>query len=290
MNYIDRKPQIAVLITSLFIGLTIFLYIFLQGLYIPELPYIIPLKQNVNNIFALAIMIIILPNALIQYNNITWERQVDKNIPRLLMDITESIQSGESLYNAVEASANRDYGPVNQHLENAVANFRMTSDFEESMRIIGKKLRRPNAKRLTTILIETHQTGGNIIDILDTSIIMLTSLDEYKEERDSYIGPYVLLVYVGALVFLVMSWTVITQFIEPIIEISQEEYATGATILRSNIEKNYYVAILFWASVIEGTFGGLVAGKIASGKMFTGLIHSVFLLALTLVFFNFFIA
>ena len=289
MNYIDRKPQLIVFFVSLLVGMMVFFYIFLQGMYMPEMPYIIPLKQSVNNAFAIGIMIILLPNALIQYNNLQWERGVDKNIPRLLMDITESIQSGESLYKAVEVSANRDYGPVTQHLENAVANFRMTSDFEESMRVLGQKLRRPNAKRLTTILIETHQTGGNIIDILDTSINMFTSLHEYKEERDSYIGPYVLLVYVGALVFLVMSWTVITQFIDPIIEISQQEYASGQTILRSAIEKPYYVAILFWASIIEGTFGGLVAGKIASGRMFNGLIHSVFLLALTLLFFNFLI-
>jgi len=95
---------------------------------------------------------------------------------------------------------------------------------------------------MSTILIEAYETGGRIIDVLDVGVDLFTSLDEYREERDAQMRPYLL----------------------------------------------YYKAVLMWAAVMEALFGGLVAGKISEGRISVGLIHSVLLLVITVVFFNVF--
>jgi flagellar protein FlaJ len=269
-------------------GIVIVSLIFISDIYYPQLPYLVPLTQTANNMIATAILVAILPVSIIEYNNNRWMREVDKHIPRLLMDITESIRSSLSLFIALEVAAKRDYGPISEPLEAAVVNLRLTADFDGSMKMLGERLKRPSAKRFVTIMMETYETGGQIIDILETSIEMFTHVAEYRDERDTQIGPYILLVYIGALIFLIISWTIITQFIVPVIEVSAQEHVAQSGILGKILDLEYYRSILFWASLIEGLIGGLVAGKIVHGRIGGGLIHSVILIFVTLAFFNFF--
>lgn len=286
MIYIENRIKHVIFGVSLAIGLSILAYIVVTGEYTPELPYIIPLNQGVNNLITMAILVTILPTAIIEYNNNKWLKEVDRHLPRLLMDITESMQSGLSLYNALERATEHDYGPITKELDSAMVNFRITSDFTASMQQLGIDLKRPNAKRLTTILIEADETGGKIDDVLETSIDLFTNLDEYRQERDSQIGPYVLLVYIGTLIFLIISWTIIYQFLIPIIEVSSQEHVTESGLLKNLLDISYYKSALYWASVIEGIAGGLVAGKIIHGRINGGLIHSTILIGISIIFFN----
>jgi flagellar protein FlaJ len=286
MRFIDKNIKNLVFAISATIGLGLVVIVVLGGIYIPTQPYIIPLDQKANNLITLAIVVTILPLAVIEYNNNRWIKEVDNYLPRLLMDITESIQSGLSLYKALDEACKQDYGAISPHLDAAMVNFRVTSDFTASMKRLGEKLRRPNAKRLVTILIETDETGGRIDDVLETSIELFTNLDEYRQERDQQIGPYVLLVYIGTIIFLIISWTIITQFLLPILEVSREEHVASSGLLTHLLELNYYKSALYWASVIEGIAGGLVAGKIIHGRINGGLIHSVILISISLLFFN----
>ena len=282
MNFIEPRIRNIIFGASILVGFSILAYVLLTGLYIPSQPYLIPLDQTANNLIAFAILISILPLSIIEYNNNNWLKDVDRHLPRLLMDITESIQSGLSLYNALNESSKQDYGPISRYLDAAMVNFRVTSDFTGSMMWLGMKLKRPNARRLVTILIEVEETGGQIGDVLETSIDLFTNLDEYREERDQQIGPYVLLVYIGTIIFLIISWTIITQFLLPIIDVSQQEHVQGSGLLSQLLSVEYYKSVLFWASVIEGVAGGLVAGKIMYGRINGGLIHSVILILVSI--------
>jgi archaeal flagellar protein FlaJ len=286
MIYIENKIKHAVFGFSAVLGISLLIWVFVSGIYTPTLPYLIPLDQGINNYLTVAIIITILPVSLIEYNNNKWLKEVDQHLPRLLMDVTESMQSGLSLYNALENATKNDYGPITKELDSAMVDFRITSDFTASMQQLGANLKRPNAKRLTTILIEANETGGRIDDVLETSIELFTNLDEYRQERDAEIGPYILLVYVGAIIFLIISYTIIYQFLLPIIEVSQKEHVAGSGILKDLLEFSYYKSALYWASVIEGIAGGLVAGKIIYGRTKGGLIHSTILIGISFIFFN----
>ena len=286
MIYIENKIKYAIFGFSTVLGVSLLTWVFISGSYTPELPYIIPLNQTVNNLITLSVLVTILPVSLIEYNNNKWLKEVDKHLPRLLMDVTESMQSGLSLYNSLENATKHDYGPITKELDSAMVDFRITSDFTSSMKQLGENLRRPNAKRLTTILIEANETGGKIDEVLETSIDLFTNLDEYRQERDSQIGPYVLLVYIGSIIFLIISWTIINQFLLPIIEVSTQEHVAESGLLKNLLELNYYRSALYWASVIEGIAGGLVAGKIIHGRINGGLIHSSILIGISIIFFN----
>jgi len=286
--YFKTRYRRAVYAVSIMTGVVLFALFIIQGRYTMELPYVVPLEMKVNYAFATCILIAILPPAIIELNNSRWLKLVDKNIPRLLMDITESIRSGMPLIRALEVAAGRDYGPITPILETTVVNFNLTSDLDGSLRWFGESLIRPSGKRMATILQEAYKSGGRMLDVLDTSIQMFTSLDEYVDEKQSVVSPYVILVYASTIIFLFIGWVVITQFILPLTKTDPTLPGIGNLIGRM-LPINYYKAIVFWAAIMEGLIGGFVAGKITDSKMASGLIHSVSLIIITYMFYNIFL-
>lgn len=164
--------------------------------------------------------------------------------------------------------------------------FIMGASWEESLMSLAKWLRRPTALRLSTILIEAHQTGGRIIEVLEASVNLFSSLDEYREEQFSNMRPYITTVYMAVVIFLIISHVVLHQFLAPLYQVSAGVNVQETGLLSNILDANYYTSILFWASSIESVFGGLIAGKIGEKTLSAGLLHSVLLLVITLVFFN----
>ena len=62
--------------------------------------------------------------------------------------------------------------------------------------------------------------------------------------------------------------------------------AAGTGLLTGILPLEYYASILFWGSIFESLFGGIIGGKIGEGTVTAGLTHSVVLMSITLVFFN----
>jgi flagellar protein FlaJ len=283
--YFPKKYQTPIYAVGLVVGATVWILLMLSGIYTPQLPYIIPLEMKANYAFSLCILVAITPPAIVEFNNSRWLKQVDKNIPRMLIDVTESIRSGMSLIRALEVASKGGYGPVSQQLETAVVHFNLTSDLEGSLKWYGDSLIRPSGRRMGTILMEASRSGGKMLDILDTSIQMFTSIDEFKEEKKAVTSPYVMMVYVSSLIFLFIGYIIITQFLLPLA--NQDKTVAGISQLVGRmLPINYYKAIIYWGAVIEGLIGGFVVGKISDSKIAAGLIHSVFLIAIAYIFYS----
>ena len=142
---------------------SLYILIYTQGIYVPIGPYFIPLNQKLNNSLALGILILLVFPAIIEYNNNHWFRGIDVNTPVLLNDVTESVKSGIPLYRALEDATIRDYGPISKPLEQVVVKLHLGTDFKGALEWLGEELIRPSVKRMTTILIEANEAGGDII-------------------------------------------------------------------------------------------------------------------------------
>ena len=284
--YFEQRHRIAVWAVSGSVGLAVMLVPVALGLYVPQKPYLVPLSQEINNTLAFSLVIAFAPPSVVEFSNYRWGREIDRNIPRLLRDITEAVRSGLTLPRAVEEASQRDYGPISKELEKALSMFILGASWEESLMSLAQHLRRPSALRLSTILIEAHQTGGRIIEVLKASVTLFSSLEEYKEEQFSSMRPYLVTVYMAAIIFLTISHVILYEFLAPLYQASTGATANEAGFLTGVLNINYYTSILFWASVIESIFGGLIAGKMGEKSLSAGLLHSVILLVVTLFFFN----
>jgi len=287
MVYFKRKLRMAVWAFSGVVGVLIMLLPFPLGLYMPQMPYLIPLSQRVNNVMVLGFLIMLGFPAAVEFFNFRWARQADRNIARLLRDVAEAVRSGVTLPRALEEASQRDYGPLSKELEKVMAKFIMGASWEESTMSLYGNVRRPAVLRLCTILVEANQAGGKIVDVLDSSVDLFTSLEEYKEEQYTNMRPYLLTIYMSSAIFLIIAFVVLHQFLIPLFGAAESKDVKEVGLLVSVLDINYYASILFWGSFIEAFFGGLIAGKIVDRSLLAGLRHSMILVVITLVFFNF---
>jgi flagellar protein FlaJ len=285
--YFERRFRVAVWAVSGCVGILVMLVPVLSGLYVPESPYMVPLNQRVNNTIVLGLLIVFAFPSLVEYNNYRWGKQVDRNVPRLLRDASEAVRSGVTLPRALEEASQRNYGPLSKELERAIAMFVLGESWENSFMSLAHRVQRHGVLRLCTILVEANEAGGRIAEILDASVDLFSSLDQFREEEYTNMKPYMLTIYMATGIFLVIAYVVLHQFLVPLNAASAGVVVKEGGMLASVLDIRYYASILFWASVIESLFGGLIAGKIGDRSLSAGLRHSVILMVLTLVFFNF---
>ena len=284
--YIERKYSVAVWAVSGSVGIFIMLVLVFSSFYVPIQPYFLPLSQKTNNAIALSVMIILGFPAVVEFNNYSWKKQVERNVPRLLRDVTESVRSGMTLPRALEEASQRDYGPISKELERSVSMFIMGAKFEDSLMFLAKRLRRPVALRMCTVLIEAQQTGGKLLEVLSTSVDLFSSLDAYKEEQYTNMKPYMMTIYMATLTFLIIAFIMLHQFLAPLAATKDSAAVANSGLLAGVYDINYYASLLFWASLLESIFGGLVVGRIVDRDLAAGLRHSLILMVITLVFFN----
>jgi pilus assembly protein TadC len=286
--YFNRNYKIAVYGISFIVFIVSIFLMVMNRIYVITPPYYIPLTQRVNNSIGFGLIIAFLFPALVEYNNSLWLKSVEKNTPRLLLDVTETVRSGVPLIEALKDASTRDYGPVSQELSTAMMRFGLTSDFSDALQYLNEALIRPIIKRMNILLQEAYQMGGQAINVLDTSVDLFTNITEHREQRKSRMRPYVSIVYAGSIIFLIISFVILTKFIVPINNISSDLSMVYAPSYFGPDDIHFFKSILFWAASIQAIFGGLVAGKISTARLSGGLIHVVVLLLTTILFFNMF--
>jgi flagellar protein FlaJ len=282
--YFNKRLRTSVWVTSVAVGFLVIISPLIVGAYVPTQPYLIPITQETNNVIIFGVLIAIMFPAFVEYSNHSWVRKIESSIPRLLRDISEAVNSGVTLPKAVEQAADKGYGPLAKELERALTLFTLGTSWEDSIMSLTKHVSSPSLARFATILVEANQSGGKMSEVLDMSVELFTNIDQYRQEQQNNMKPYLYTVYAAIAIFLIISFVVLNQFLIPLAASAQNPSGLGSAI--TVLDTNYYTSILFWASVVESLFAGLIAGKIGDRCYLAGLRHSVILLILSLVFFN----
>lgn len=286
MVYFDEKNKQMVQYASFGVGIILFILIFITGGYVPRAPFWIPIDRRINTGLALSILIMMGAPALIEWINNQFLNDVEENLPLFLRDLTNEVQSGVPLMFALESASTKDYGQITKPLRQTMNRINVTSDIEGSLTWFGNQLVIPQAKRLSLVLIEAYSTGGVITEILETSHDIFSVLSKHKSDREGLTNPYLYIVYLGTVVFLIISWVLQTKFLVPLAEIASDPNIQSTGLVSAIFNVEYYWAVLFWAAVLEAIVGGLLGGKIKHGKILKGLSYASVLLLGTIVFFN----
>lgn len=284
--YFEKNLRNAVWAVSAVVGILVMLSPILFRLYVPTQPYLIPLSQKVNNAITFGFIIIFAFPAVVEFNNYQWIRKIERSIPRLLRDIAEAVRSGVILPKAIEETAKKDYGPLSKELERVMAMFVLGATWEEAVTSMTLRVKSGTVARLATILVEANQSGGKTSDIIEMSVELFSNLDEYKEEQLNNMKPYLYTIYASIAIFLAISFVVLKQFLFPLTASTSSSAASKGITMANVLSMDYYASILFWASIMESFFSGLIAGKIGDRSYSAGLRHSVFLSIIAIIFFN----
>ena len=138
-----------------------------------------------------------------------------------------------------------EYGPISNLMKKSLVRFNLTANFGESMAWLGEKLVVPVGKQMTSIFVESYETGGNVTDVLMSSVELFKGIDDDRNHRQSQTRPYVFIIYTGMIVFLLISYVLLNQFL---VHLQFNDGISGlsqAGIKLSSINIDYYQAYQF---------------------------------------------
>jgi flagellar protein FlaJ len=280
MFRVSKRDKTIVLIVS-----TILFTVQIFTLIMNEIYFRAPLIFTPDQLLFLTMIVTIFPPAAVNYFDLRWRRSVDRNIPEFLRELSEAGRTGITLTRALELASKRRYGPLSSELERIVNKISWGESLEDSLKDFAERVGTRLAKRTSILLSEINRAGGDIRDVLDMVSKHIRELQVIEEERMSQLRIYVVIVYVAFFIFLFIDYVILETFLSKIELLRAGLKETGGVFAMAGIDLKSIKTVMFHMSVIQGLFGGLVAGKMGEGSLGAGLKHSAILMSISLIIF-----
>jgi len=237
----------------------------------------VPLVFEPDQLFFIALIVAIFPPALLDYMGARWKMSADKNIPEFLRELAEAGRTGVTLTRAIDLASKRKYGPLSSELSRVAIKLSWGGNLEDALNDFAERVDTRLARRTSVLISEINRSGGEIKDVLEIVSKHAGELETIEEERRSQLRMYVAIIYVAFFVFLFIDFLLLKTFFARLA--SLKEIAGGAGGLFQIGDIGSIERMMFHMCVIEGLFGGLVAGKMGEDALGAGLKHSVILMS-----------
>jgi len=248
---------------------------------VPASPLIIPLDRRLNVLIAVTMIAALAPYTAVVVMNASYVSKIERDLPLFFRELAETVRSGVPLVRAVEEISARGAGPLSQKGGRDSSRAALGESFEDSLRSFAERVDVYSTKVMSVILSEAYASGARVIDVLETAGDVYSMLLAFELERRSKISPYAWTVYISLILFLVISAALTEIFFKPL-----SSFAVGIPFMRGLLKPEVYETVFYYVSLMESFFGGLIVGKMRTGKVSRGLIHSIILMAIAVTFYG----
>jgi flagellar protein FlaJ len=228
-----------------------------------------------------AILAMISPIAFLNYIDYRWRKAVDERLPDLFRSIVQSQETGMTLPKALEEAAKRDYGPLSSELKKMTVQISWGATFEEALLAFARRVGTVLTLRTVPMIIEASRSGGKVEKVFDPMGKFIQSNILLERERKEQTRPYIAIIYVALFVFL---FTIVILFKTFFTNVEGVPLFTMSSMSPTDLER-----VFLHMTLIQGFFGGLVAGKMGEGSMSAGLKHSLIMMLLGYAVLKFFL-
>jgi flagellar protein FlaJ len=221
------------------------------------------------------------PIAILDYVDYSWRKAVDEHLPDLFRSIVQAQEVGMTLPNALEEAAKRDYGPLTSELRRMTVQISWGASFEEALLAFGRRVGTVLTQRTVPMIIEASRAGGRVEKVFDPMGKFIQTTNLLEKERKTQTRPYTVIIYVALFVFL---FTIVLLFKTFFTSVEGVPMLSTPTMSPAEMQR-----IFIHLTLIQGLFGGLVAGKMGEGSISAGLKHSLVMMLLSFVALKFFL-
>jgi flagellar protein FlaJ len=247
--------------------------------------YDIGFFQTINDIddyIIFSIFIAFIPYSLFVEAHFHKIDQISKNFPEFLNRLVSLHDSGLTIGASLKRVGSTNLGILNQEINKMNIDLELRGNITETFRNFGNRINTLAVQRVVVLFENAIRMTGNIKDTLIIAAQDAQISRNMEEDRIMSTKMHIYVLYIAFLVFLYVSWSLVTGFLPQLPDIPPESVSDMAVgnIAFSGVDKPLFVRLFFHASVIEGFFSGLVAGQIANGDARLGIKHSIVMTAI----------
>jgi flagellar protein FlaJ len=187
---------------------------------------------------------------------------------------------------AILFAAKGNYGILTPEIQKIAKQVSWGSSVNDALSTFAKRVNTKLINRTISLIIESSKSGGNVADVLDAASQDAREIKLIEAERRTTMASYVVVIYVGMFVFLVIVMVLCKQFLPAIAGegSSQLQSAMGSG---GGIAAEDITQVFFYATMMQGFFSGLVAGVFEDGNLSSGVKHMFIIVFISWVLFKF---
>ncbi|MFQ5976304.1 MAG: type II secretion system F family protein [Candidatus Hydrothermarchaeales archaeon] len=231
---------------------------------------------DITDMTLLTLLAVLLPTSIAYTMDSRWRNAIDEYLPSLLREISDAQKTGLPLPRAITQASRRQYGPLTEELKKMASKISWGISFEEALTAFAENADTPMVQRTTLLILEAERSGGAIEDVFDAAHGHVSELLSLKKERLDSMKPYTFIIIMAFLVFAMVVIILISTFFvmiaTEVAPATAEAGVAGGTALPFALAG--LQLIFYHLLIIEGTLGGIIAGKMGRGNTKAGLLFS----------------
>jgi flagellar protein FlaJ len=226
-----------------------------------------------NELFLAAILVFLVPSAVLDYLNQKWMSSIEKQMPLLVRGVAESQETGVTIVKAFEKVVeDRMVGrPLSDEVRKLTVQMSWGTSFEGALTKLKNRIGSPIVNRFCALVLEASRSGGQIKKVFTGTSGFMEEMKEIDEDTDAQMRPYILIIYIAFFVFLFTAIILVRSFFAPLEGYPQ--ILSQFTIVGVKAFKDFFYKNM----LVSAVTGGLMAGKIGERRIAGGLKHAILL-------------
>jgi len=215
-------------------------------------------------------------------------KEKDEMFLEFARNLVESVKSGTPISKSILNIRKKDFGELNPYINKLANQIALGIPVKTSLETFARDVGSKTINRAITIIGESEKAGGQIEDILEAVARSVSQVEKLKKERRAAMYTLIVQGYIIFLIFIVIM--LVMQFKILPIASSLGEGMEGGDIPGLSFGTHGEIATpeelsgpFVWLLIVQGFFAGLVIGKLAEGRIKSGLKHSFVLVVLAVL-------
>ena len=265
MRQISKKTRQFAVVASL---LLIFIDVIILAIIDPNI-----LTTYANEIFLIALLIILVPSAILDYENQRWISAIEDQMPLLVRGVSESQETGLTLVKALEKVVDDKMigHPLSDEVKKLTLQMAWGASFETALTNFKERINSPIVNRFCALVLEASRSGGTIKKVFAATSGFMEEMKDMDKETSAQMKPYIVVIYAAFAVFIVVAVLLVRSFFAPV-QGAPQIMGQGAVGSISGLKDFFYKDML-----VSGVTGGLMAGKLGERRITGGLKHAIIL-------------
>jgi flagellar protein FlaJ len=188
---------------------------------------------------------------------------------------------GLTLTSSIRVSLKSGLGVLDREIRRMWEDIEWGATTSEAMARFEERARTARITRTTTLIIKANAAVSDILTVLQIAAADAEASRRLKQNRFSNMSEYVTIIYLSFFVFLFIVYVLAAQFVTMVpVGDAAENLSEGTTML-AQYDADRCILPMFHATLIQGFCSGLVAGVMGSGSAYSGLKHSLIMVAIS---------
>jgi flagellar protein FlaJ len=216
-----------------------------------------------------------------------WERRLEKTLdvmPEFLHAFASAVSSGIPPARAIRLIPTGELGPLKEEVEQMVRIVSWGEPAVVGLSKVEKECGHSYLSRTLSVVRRACVARDDIGDVLQILATDATQLRNLKRERWASMFSYALIIYISFAVFL-FCMVMLTRFTSTMgrVELPRLPETAGGMSLPISFQQTGTPPVVWHATFIQAFFSGLIAGKFSTGRLLSGLKHSIIMMTIAFV-------